>query len=765
MKQENEIEHKSHKHVLGDDIKCTCGHCHDEHEHHHEHDHEHDHEHEHTHEEEHSEHCHDEHCHDHDECEHEHHEHHEHHHEHEHDECDCHEHRHEHDGACHCHDHHDHIELGEHDHDDEDEGSLKKIIVSAIIFVVALLIEHLSPVQDLLHKWFSNSQTEQYIKIGTGLLYMVSYLIIGRQVVIGAVKNLLKGHIFDEQFLMTVASLGAVFVGEFPEAVAVMLFYQIGEFFEDYAVDKSKDSISALLEICPETATVLIGDEQKTVKAEQVEIGDIVIVKPGERIPVDGIVVQGKTFLDTSALTGESVPREVFEGNEVYSGAINTTSVIQIECKKISSQSAASRILDLVSASNEKKTRTERFITRFSKVYTPIVCIAAVLVAIVPTVIIGLTQNEWQWSTWIYRALMFLVVSCPCALVISVPLAFFSGIGKASRMGILLKGSSAIENLSKTKVCAFDKTGTLTKGVFVVTDVHCVNPVVLPEDELVALAAHAEIYSNHPAAKSLRQAHHGECCSLAKVTDAQELSGRGIKVKLDGKTVLAGNDLLMKEEKVSGYQECDKTDMGTIVHVALEGKYCGHIVISDQTKEDAIYSLQKLKKAGVKKLVMLTGDNKKNAETTAKNLGLTECYGELLPEDKVSKIEELISEEAALKKNSKVAFAGDGINDAPVLARADVGIAMGALGSDAAIESADVVIMNDSLEKIADAIKISKNTKSVVYQNIVISLGVKVLIMLFSALGITGMWLAVFGDVGVCFLAILNSMRLLAGKK
>ena len=694
------IEHSHHEHHIHLETGCNCGH---EHGHHHEHHHEHDHEHEH---------------------------------------CHCHEHDHEH---------------------DEDEGSLKKIIISAVILVAALLVEHLTPIHNFLLNFFTENDLNKYLYIGTGIMYMVAYLVIGKEVVLGALRNLLKGHIFDEQFLMTVASLGAVFVKEFPEAVAVMLFYQIGEFFEDFAVDKSKDSISALMDICPDTATVYKDGKQITVKAEEVLPGDIVIVKPGERIPVDGIVVKGKTFLDNSALTGESVPKEVFEGNEVYSGAINSNALIEIKCVRISEQSAASRIIELVSSSSDKKTKTERFITRFSKVYTPIVCILAVLVAVVPTVVFGLAGGQWEWSKWIYRSLMFLVVSCPCALVISVPLAFFSGIGSASRRGILLKGSSAIEGLSKVKTCAFDKTGTLTKGVFVVTDVHCVNPEALPEDELIAIAAHAEIYSNHPAAKSLREAHHGECCSLAKVTDAEEIKGQGIKVNLDGKIVLAGNALLMKHQNVADYVECTDTDAGTVVHVAIDGKYAGHIVISDQTKNDTQDALDSIKKAGVKKLVMLTGDNEQSACKVADELGMNNVYANLLPEDKVSKVEELLAEEKSCK--GTVAFAGDGINDSPVLARADVGIAMGALGSDAAIESADVVIMNDSIAKIAEAIKISKKTKRIVYENIVFSLGVKVAIMALSAFGITGMWLAVFGDVGVCFLAILNSMRSLAVRK
>ena len=650
-----------------------------------------------------------------------------------------------------------------HEEEEEEEHSLKKIIIAAVVFAIALFLKHLVNFENLFPNVKNIASYQNYAYI---LLCLAAYLLVGKDVVIGAVKNILKGKIFDEQFLMTLASLGAVFIGEVGEAVAVVLFYQIGEYFEDYAVDKSKDSIDSLMEICPDTANVIRDGKTVEISAEEVAVGDIVIVKPGERIPVDGVVIEGKSFIDTSALTGESVPREVFEGNEVFSGAINKNALITIKTLRPASESSASRVIRLVSESSEKKTKTERFITRFSKIYTPVVCVAALLVGVIPPVITKVATGNWTWSVWIYRALEFLVVSCPCAIVISVPLSFFGGIGNASRKGILVKGSAAIEGLSKAKTAVFDKTGTLTKGVFVVSDVHLAQGCDIPADELIAIAAHAETYSNHPAAISLKKAHHGECCSLAKITNAQEISGQGIKVNLNGKVVLAGNQRLMEEQNVQGFAKCSKPDYGTIVHVAQDGKYCGHIIISDETKSDSASAIQNLKNAGVQKVVMLTGDTKESAEKTAKELGITDVYSQLLPGDKVSKVEELI---ASMKNNGRkrgtLLFAGDGINDAPVLARADVGIAMGGMGADAAIESADVVIMNDSIAKIADGIKISRKTKRIVYENIVASLGTKVAIMVLSALGITNMWLAVFGDVGICILAILNTMRLSGFKK
>lgn len=746
MHTEEEIESTEIEDTHSSQESCCCENKKHEHEHHEDHNHEH-------HEEECC--CHTHHHHDHDEQDEDH------------EHCHCgHDHNHSHkmelgaDIGCscgHCHDDDD-----DHDHD-HDEGGLKKIIISAVLLVLGLVCEHLIPFTNLLKNTFSQVQIEKYVQIGTGIIYMIAYLVIARKVVLNAIKNLTKGKIFDEQFLMTVASLGAVCVKEFPEAVAVMLFYQIGELFEDYAVDKSKKSINSLMEICPDKANVIRDGKEVSVGAEEVLLEEIVVVRPGERIPVDGIITKGKSFLDTSALTGESVPREVLEGSEVFSGSINTSSVIELKCTRPSSDSAASRIIKLVSESNEKKTKTERFITRFSKVYTPTVVILALLVAVLPPVYQGLIKHgNFEWSVWIYRALTFLVVSCPCALVISVPLTFFGGIGAASKKGILVKGSNSIEGLSRVKTAVFDKTGTLTKGVFEVSDIHCAKDYGISEEQLIAIAAHAETYSNHPAAVSLKNAHHGECCALAKVTDAQEIGGQGIKVNLDGKTVLAGNERLMINNSVQGYSKCPMNDAGTIIHIAIEGVYAGHIVISDKVKADTASGLKQLKKNGVSKIVMLTGDNLDSASKTASELGVTDYFAELLPGDKVSKVEELIS---CKKGKGTVLFAGDGINDAPVLARVDVGVAMGALGSDAAIESADVVIMNDSITQIADGIKISKKTKAIVYQNIILSLGVKVGIMVLSAFGLTGMWLAVFGDVGVCFIAILNAMRALGFSK
>lgn len=642
------------------------------------------------------------------------------------------------------------------------EMSLRNIIIVAVLFVAGLAVEHI-PVDFLnvqLH--FYGTHTD-FSRLLSGVLYLIAYIICGKNVVIGAIRNLFKGKILDEQFLMTIASLGAVLVGEFPEAVAVMLFYQVGEFFQDYAVDKSRGSIEALMNIRPDTADVLRNGETVTVNANDVKVGEIVIVKPGERIPTDGIVTRGKSFIDNSALTGESVPLEVFEGNEVFSGAINTSALLEIKVSRIADDSAATRILRLVEESAEKKAKSERFITRFSQLYTPIVCVLAAATAFIPPLVLKYAAPalfaQYGWNVWIYRALIFLVVSCPCAIVISVPLSFFSGIGAGSRRGILVKGSGALETLAKVKTAVFDKTGTLTKGVFVVTDVHCLHPETLPEDELVAIAAHAEMYSNHPAAQSLKAAHHGECCSLAKISDAQEISGEGIKVSLDGKTVLAGNERLMKNQNVRGYEICEKGDRGTVVHVAVDGEYAGHIIISDRTKADAAQAVESLHKLGVSKIVMLTGDNQTTAESVAAETGVDEFYAQLLPQDKVRKVEQLLLELVEGNGKGTLAFAGDGINDAPVLARADVGIAMGGLGADAAIESADVVIMDDAPSKIAEAIRISRRTLAIVKQNIAVSLAVKAVIMILGAAGLGNMWLAVFGDTGVAVLAILNAMR------
>lgn len=646
----------------------------------------------------------------------------------------------------------EHIEKDEHE---ENEISLARIITAGILLVAAEILEHIK-LSDFIKNFYLIDTYQQYIFTG---ICLAAYLLVGYGVVKSAVKNILRGEFFDEKFLMSVASLGAVCIGQLPEAVAIMLFYQIGERFEDYAVDKSEKSINALMEIRPDTANVIRGGKEITVKAEEVQPGETIVVKPGERIPVDGIITKGSSFLDNSAITGESVPVEITEGAEVFSGAINKNSAIEIRTVRLSEDSAASRIIKMVEFSSKKKTKTERFITRFSRIYTPAVCILALSVAIIPSITIGLSKGEWQWSEWVYRAISFLVVSCPCAIVISVPLTFFGGIGAASRNGILMKGSSSVEALSRTRTAVFDKTGTLTKGIFAVSEI-CPADASISKDALIALAAHAEAKSNHPVAKSLGAAHSGECCKRQNLSDAEEIAGQGIKVNLNGNIILAGNETLLKENKVLNFDAgAAKEKAGTIIHIAENGKYLGFIVISDQIKDDAKTAVKNLKKTGVSKIVMLTGDSGKAAEKAASQLGITEVFSELLPQDKVSKIEILLDE--LKNSNGKVAFAGDGINDAPVLARADVGIAMGALGSDAAIESADVVIMTDEPSKVADSIKISKKTMSIVRQNIVFSIGIKVLIMLASGIGICSMWLAVFGDVGVSFLAVLNSMRAL----
>lgn len=646
----------------------------------------------------------------------------------------------------------EHIEKDEHE---ENEISLARIITAGILLVAAEILEHIK-LSDFIKNFYLIDTYQQYIFTG---ICLAAYLLVGYGVVKSAVKNILRGEFFDEKFLMSVASLGAVCIGQLPEAVAIMLFYQIGERFEDYAVDKSEKSINALMEIRPDTANVIRGGKEITVKAEEVQPGETIVVKPGERIPVDGIITKGSSFLDNSAITGESVPVEITEGAEVFSGAINKNSAIEIRTVRLSEDSAASRIIKMVEFSSQKKTKTERFITRFSRIYTPAVCILALSVAIIPSITIGLSKGEWQWSEWVYRAISFLVVSCPCAIVISVPLTFFGGIGAASRNGILMKGSSSVEALSRIRTAVFDKTGTLTKGIFAVSEI-CPAEASISKDALIALAAHAEAKSNHPVAKSLGAAHSGECCKRQNLSDAEEIAGQGIKVNLNGNIVLAGNETLLKENKVLNFDAgAAKEKAGTIIHIAENGKYLGFIVISDQIKDDAKTAVKNLKKTGVSKIVMLTGDSGKAAEKAASQIGITEVFSELLPQDKVSKIEILLEE--LKNSNGKVAFAGDGINDAPVLARADVGIAMGALGSDAAIESADVVIMTDEPSKVADSIKISKKTMSIVRQNIVFSIGIKVLIMLASGIGIGSMWLAVFGDVGVSFLAVLNSMRAL----
>ena len=725
-----EHRHEHHNH-LGEHIQCECGCCdhdeqkHDEHEHHH-------HEHDHCHAE--SEHCH---CHS--------------------ESNDC------------------HSEL-------DSESPLKKILLAFVIFAAALLVEHLpifsasSPLMENLSTNFRSVGNFFYIsdfsRLLYGVLYLVAYLICGRDVIKGAVRNIHKGNVFGEQFLMTVASVGAIFVGEFAEAVAVMLFYNLGEFVQDYAVDRSRDSISALMDIRPDKATVIRDGKAIVVSPEEVQIGEIIEVKPGERLPLDGIIIEGKSFADTSALTGESLPREVSAQaqSEVLAGFVNQTGLLKIRVTKTYGESAVSRILNLTEKASEVKAKSEKFIARFARVYTPIVCFAALSVALLPPLFLRFFMPElfakYGWSVWIYRALTFLVVSCPCALVISVPLAFFCGIGSASKYGVLIKGSNFVEILSKAKIAVFDKTGTLTKGIFDVAEVNPANGMT--SDELLAIATHAESYSNHPISKSLKKAHHCVLCDALKIIDPEEISGFGIRAVVDGKKVCAGNEKFMENEKVSGFEEIlnqakneKQSIAGTIIHVAVDGLYCGNIVISDQEKEDSRQTIVSLKKLGIKKIVMLTGDRAENARLVAENLGIDTVYAELLPEEKVQKVEKLMNDSSDSKNHAPLIFVGDGINDSPVLARADAGIAMGALGSDAAIEAADVVLMDDKPSRLIDAIKISRRTMNVVWQNIYASIGIKVAIMALNAIGLGNMWLAVFGDVGVCILAVGNAARVL----
>ena len=679
-------------------------------------------------------------------------------------------HRHKHSCPC-CHSH----DCGdeEDEHEEEGELSLRQIICAIVLFGAALAVEHLSVFRQILGSiQFGSIGIQRLVFL---VLYFVAYIICGKNVIKSAVKNILQGEIFDEKFLMSIASVGAIFVGEIGEAVAVMIFYNLGEFFQDYAVDKSRNSISALMDIRPDKAFVVRNGKVEEEKPENVKIGEIIEVKPGERVALDGEIEEGSSFMDTSALTGESVPRKVEKGSAILAGFVNSEGVVRIRVTKTYGESAVTRILELTEKAAEAKSKSEKFITRFAKYYTPIVCILALCVAVLPPLALSVFAPEifaqYGWHTWIYRALMFLVVSCPCALVISVPLSFFSGIGAASRHGILIKGSNYIEALSKVDTAVFDKTGTLTKGTFAVSKVFAVEGV--GEDELLALAAHAEYYSVHPISKSLCSAHQkmnlkngldNSCCELCIRKNAREISGHGIKIELDQKTVLAGNEKLLEKENIQidpkiKIQLEEKKLAGTTVHVAENGVYKGCIVISDELKKDAKKTIGALKKCGVRQTAMLTGDNQKTAQIVAGELGIDRLFAGLLPEDKVNRVKELI-EQKTQKKGSLV-YVGDGINDSPVLACADVGVAMGALGSDAAIEAADVVIMDDKPERLIDAIKISRSTMAVVWQNVVLSLGIKVAIMVLGTLGVTGMWLAVFGDVGVTFFAVLNAMRIL----
>ena len=578
-------------------------------------------------------------------------------------------------------------------------------------------------------------------------LFIISYIIVGGDVVKKAVKNIFKGQVFDENFLMSIATIGAFFIGEYPEGVAVMLFYQVGELFQSYAVGKSRKSIASLMDIRPDYANVKKGDELVKVDPDEVQIGDIIVIRAGEKIPLDGKVIEGSSMIDTSALTGESVPREVEVGSDILSGCININGFITAEVTKEFGESTVSKILDLVENASSKKSNSEQFITKFARYYTPVVVIIAVFLAIIPPLII----DGATFSDWIYRALAFLVVSCPCALVISIPLSFFGGIGGASKKGVLVKGSNYLEALAETEIVVFDKTGTLTKGVFNVQEIH---PEGVSKEELLELTAHAESYSNHPISLSLKRAYSKEIDN-GRISDVEEISGHGVIATVDGKKVMAGNIKLMKMMDIPYFKG---ELIGTIVHVAVNNKYIGYIVIADEVKEDSAQAIKELKAANIKQTVMLTGDNKSIGSKVAKELGLDKVYAELLPADKVEKLEELFSQKS---KKGKLAFVGDGINDAPVLARADIGIAMGGLGSDAAIEAADVVIMTDEPSKIATTMKISKKTLKIAHQNIVFAIGIKIIVLILSAFGITTMWAAIFADVGVTIIAVLNAFRAL----
>ena len=578
------------------------------------------------------------------------------------------------------------------------------------------------------------------------LLFLVPYLLAGGDVLWRALRNILRGQVFDENFLMAVATIGAFCIGEYPEAVLVMVFYQVGEWFQGYAVGRSRSSIAALMDIRPDHANLETPDGLRQADPEEIAVGDVIVVKSGERIPLDGTVLEGRSTVDTAALTGESLPRETGPGDAVISGCINIGGLLRVRVSKPYGESTVAKILDLVENSSSKKARAENFITRFARIYTPLVVMAAVLLAVLPPLLF-----QEAWGIWIQRALIFLVISCPCALVISIPLGFFGGIGGASRRGILVKGSNYLEALSRAEIVVFDKTGTLTKGTFTVTAVH---PDILPEDRLLELAALAESYSDHPISRSLREAYHKEI-DASRVTGTEDIPGHGVSARVDGRLVQAGSGKPMERMGIP-YRNCHRT--GTIVHVAVDGEYAGHIVIADEIKPDAADAVAALKSQGVRKTVMLTGDQPAVGESVAEALGIDEVHAGLLPADKVDHVEQLLGEKHG---RGTLAFVGDGINDAPVLSRADIGIAMGALGSDAAIEAADVVLMDDKPSKIADAIRISRKTRRIVQQNIVFALGVKLLVLVLGACGVASMWAAVFADVGVSVLAILNAMRAL----
>lgn len=616
----------------------------------------------------------------------------------------------------------------------------KKVLIRIIIAAVLVIALQFIPVKG-------------YVRVG---LYMIPYFVIGYDILKKAGKGILNRQIFDENFLMAVATIGAIALGDYKEGTAVMLFYQIGELFQSYAVGKSRRNISELMDIRPDYANVEKDGELEQVDPDEIEIGTVIVVQPGEKVPIDGVVVEGTSSLNTSALTGESVPREVSVDDEIISGCINMTGLLKIRTTKEFGESTVSKILELVENASSRKSRSENFISKFAKVYTPAVCYGALALAVLPPIVrmafMGLAP---EWGDWVYRALTFLVISCPCALVISIPLSFFAGIGGASREGVLVKGSSFLETLSQTKIVVFDKTGTMTKGVFEVNGIHH-SPY--KDEELLEYAALAESYSTHPISKSLQRAY-GKPIDKNRVSDVEEIGGHGLTAKVDGKVVVAGNAKLMQKLGIE-YHEC--SHVGTIVHVAIDGQYAGHILISDVIKEHAAEAIAALKKSGIEKTVMLTGDAKNVAEHVAAQLGIDEVCSELLPGDKVEKVEELLTKKP---EKDKLAFVGDGINDAPVLSRADIGIAMGALGSDAAIEAADIVLMDDDPLKISKAIRISRKCLRIVYENIYFAIGIKVICLVLGALGIANMWFAIFADVGVMILAVLNAIRTLFVKK
>ncbi len=613
---------------------------------------------------------------------------------------------------------------------------LYRIIVTFLLFAVLMVCEH-------------TGRMDGWNKIVLFVIYLVPYLVIGYDIVYKAARNISHGQVFDENFLMMIATFGAFGVGEYSEAVAVMLFYQVGELFQGYAVGKSRQSISDMMDICPEYANIEEDGVLKQVDPDDVEVGSIIVVKPGERIPLDGIVVEGESLIDTAALTGESVPRSAKAGDEIISGCVNGSGTLKVKTTKEFDDSTVAKILELVENASSKKAKVENFITRFAKYYTPVVTIGAVILAILPPLILG-----GGWAEWIQRACIFLVISCPCALVISVPLGFFGGIGAASKIGVLVKGSNYLEAVAEMTTIVFDKTGTLTKGEFKVTDVITENG---SKEELIELAALGEGYSNHPIANSIREAY-GKELDLNRVTNTEEIAGHGIKAVIDGKTVLLGNEKLMKSESIF-YTSCKS--MGTVVYVACNGVFEGAVVISDTIKDGAKEAIHDMKQVGVRHTVMLTGDRREAAETVAQTLGIDEVHAELLPGGKVEQVEALLKAE---KEKERLAFVGDGINDAPVLTRADIGIAMGSMGSDAAIEAADIVLMDDDVTKIASVVKIARKTLRIVKQNIVFALAIKALVLILGALGMANMWEAVFADVGVSVIAILNSMRTLNEK-